>query len=175
MISSTRGLKRNLKRYLIVLLVACLPNAHVFSVYFGFRDIVFIGGLQIGLDLESPSSGPGMRLAYTTALLLANQFALDAYWRVPLNEAGTNAYAGIGAGWSFGPIYRELDLHALIGVDIWLGPSAGLYLELAPSYVLSGEHSPYWIGPPPPPDAPTRVRTDGRVFLLITVGVNFRV
>ena len=165
----------NLKRVLIVLLVACLPNAAAFSTYIGFRDILFIGGLQIGVDLESSSSGPGVRLAYTTAVLFLNQFALDAYWRVPLNEAGTNFYAGVGGGWSFGMIYRELDLHALIGIEIWLGPSAGLYLELAPSYVLSGEHSRNVLGPPLPPGEPFVVRTDGRVFLLITVGVNFRV
>lgn len=174
-------MNRNLKRVLIVLMVACLPNASAFSSYLGLRADYLgaltpkgVGGFQFGVDLE-PANGPGARLSYTTlAFVFVNRVGLDAYWRFPLEATSLNVYAGAGGSWTFGIVYSNLlEAHGLFGLEIALSSGVDFFVETTLGVILSGQDVRGYYGPPPPPDyRPTDLA--GTFSFTLGFGFNFR-
>jgi hypothetical protein len=164
-------MSRALKRFLIVLVFACLPMASA-SGYFGLRAEAFYGcfcgGFQIGYDLQD-SDGFGVRGSFTTLLLL-NRFGLDAYWRVPVSD-GESVYVGAGGSWLFGFLYNNvLELYGVVGIEFALSQSASFFIEGTLGTVLSGRRQYFEL---PPSNAPEPTLA-GTITGSLGLGFNFR-
>jgi hypothetical protein len=126
----------------LIALLAISSHQQVLAgdAYFGIGSFGFayvpLPAIQIGYDFDSRSSGFGVRGAVMPFILL-DQILIDAYYRVPLNEDGFNAYVGAGVGGlylnlfgltSIGLVYA----HGLLGLAGNIDSDHTWFLEFTP-------------------------------------------
>ena len=141
-----------LRASLLALLLGS-SSASATSFYFGVRfdapiawetigqttNTLFIPmiGLQIGIDLASPSSGTGIRLALSTQVVSGARFGGDIYVRSALLPE-LNAYLGGGGTMMIETQQRLLyfNVHLLAGLEYQVSPGIGLFVETSPGLAL---------------------------------------
>lgn len=151
----------NLKRSLIVVIIMLSASfgfsgtASASGVYFGINLEILAGnqgnnsgpvgfqiipiplpGIEAGYDFGDALEGFGARLSLN--FLIVRTVSLDAYYRLTLDDSGSNAY--FGAGYDFEDFSFDISLsynglHALAGYEWRFTPSFALFLEAAPGFL----------------------------------------
>jgi hypothetical protein len=159
----TRGMK--LLRAAVIALLLASSSASAASGYFGVRfdaplawetvgqttNTIFTPmiGVQIGIDLDSTSSGTGIRLALSSQVVSGARLAGDIYVRSSFSPE-LSTYLGGG-----GTIMIEtrtrllyLNAHLLGGLEYQVSSGIGLFAEVSPGFAL-GFGPNACIGAPP--------------------------
>jgi hypothetical protein len=91
-------------------------------------------------DLETRSSGPGVRAAIQIDPLLALGIGVDGYYRIPIDAQGTNIYLGAGGIFTIGifPFINMLEVHGLIGINFPTDDLTSFFIEINPGVIVSG-------------------------------------
>jgi hypothetical protein len=182
----------NLLRASLLALLLGSSSASAASFYFGVRfdvPIIFeqveqntittaipMIGIHAGVDFDTPSSGLGLRLAFSSQIVSGLRGAFDWYYRFPIKESpDISPYLGVGATAMIDPIHAfYLNTHLLAGLEYQVSPGIGVFAEVSPGAALGfGRFACF--GPPPLPDGTFPACGSFVPFTLESaIGLNFR-
>jgi hypothetical protein len=145
-------------RAAVLALFLSSSSASAASFYFGVRfdgtmvfedtgqttinTVIPMIGVQAGIDFDSPSSGFGIRWAFSSQLNSGWRGAFDGYFRFPI-QPELSSYVGVGGTTLVAPNpLFFVGVHALAGLEYQVSPSTAIFAEISPGTALgSGSNS----------------------------------